>query len=325
MFFNIDFATAFPEIEELKLELEGFQERTKKTILNNIYYGNRIIISRAIESNVGKAFPSMPKELHDAKENGKEPIIELYLSPVDSLGNNAMNESNKLGRLKPKKDFQKGINNERGLSYVGHITQLRWLWLYTGTITFAYALSKCYPNNFYFYFGNQIPSARCTLVEEKPSEEKPKPGSVPCYISKTHYVQLFEYDIGLDSRFYNVVGKDEFKNKLWKEFAIGRNSNFFNEEKFFQVFFDAEDIEKKIFNDDNNIVNGLKQIKYKQLYPIEKEYQVPSVVTKWKDYFLHLQKIPDSQINLSELQGNIMELQKDIDTDLLLNLKKVME
>ena len=30
MFFDIDFAKAFPEIEQLKLELEGFQERTKK-------------------------------------------------------------------------------------------------------------------------------------------------------------------------------------------------------------------------------------------------------------------------------------------------------
>ena len=102
----------------------------------------------------------MPKELHDAKENGNEPLIELYLSPVDRLGNNAINESKKLARLKSKKDLHKERNNERRLSYVGHITQLRWLWLYMGTITFAYALSKCYPNNFYFYFGNQMPSAR---------------------------------------------------------------------------------------------------------------------------------------------------------------------
>lgn len=143
-----------------------------------------------METNVVDAFGEMAPKLQQVLSNNKKPMIEFQLLPIEKLEAVAKNESERLGYL-----LSKGIPRElildpnRGISNVGYMTQLRHLWLYLGTITFAYALSvKCKFNNFRFYCSNGALTARGTIAQRTFKSSSLDSEKQDCEFIDTFYV-----------------------------------------------------------------------------------------------------------------------------------------
>lgn len=99
------------------LSLLDFGKVTRQSVDNEISWGNRIIISRVIESNVNGAFGSIPQKLKDALDDDKKPLVQLFLAPIDSLRESAKKEADDLQFLLSKgcpQDFL--LKKNRGIS-----------------------------------------------------------------------------------------------------------------------------------------------------------------------------------------------------------------
>ena len=172
-----------------------------------------------METNVVDAFGEMAPKLQEVLNSNKKPMIEFQLLPIDELESVAKNESERLGYL-----LSKGIPREmildpnRGISNVGYMTQLRHLWLYLGTVTFAYALSvKCTSNNFRFYCNEGALTARGTIVQRPSKSSSMDSEKQDCKFIDTFYVRLDKNGIGLDRSFYKFVGRSDFDGRLYDE------------------------------------------------------------------------------------------------------------
>jgi hypothetical protein len=202
--------------------------------------------------------------------------------------------------------------------------------MYTGTVAFAYAFKMWKPENFYFYFGNKIPSARCTLVEKKAPKERPHAENEPSEIKDTYYVQLMENEVGLDANFYQFRNKySEFDKKLWAEFT--KEKHMISDEKEFLDILDvAEEIEKNIEKrmlSNLQLINALKQITFIHGAPIQSEFQFPEVVNMWREYMLKKIQPDVKTVSLEKIKTyltTIQEKQNEIDS-YLAKLRKPIE
>jgi hypothetical protein len=280
-----------------ELHLQKFGQVTRSSIENNIHFGNRIILSRVVESNARDAFTNIPQKLQEAIDNNYNPLVQLYLSPVNTLEKSAKNEADDLSYLLSKgcpKDII--LNKERGISPIYQITQLRYLWLYLGTISFAYAFNKWQPKHFYLHYGNETPSARCTLIEEKSPDKQVDPESDVSTLGDTFFIQMPENGVGFDGVCYKYFGESQFDHDIYKEFVSGGSLKSEGDILNY-IYNDAYEIEKKVLRSHPQLVDSLKQNKFvlidglkhnnlKVPYIEEKEFRVPSVVDMWKEYSL---------------------------------------
>jgi hypothetical protein len=317
------------------LDLKDFGQLTRESINNNISFGNRIIISRVIESNVNGAFGTIPQKLQEAFNKDYNPLIQLYLSPLDSLSDSAKNEADDLKFLLSKGCPKNLILKEdRGISPEYHITQLRYLWLYLGTITFAYAFSRWQPNYFSFHYSNNIPSARCTIIEKKSVREKIAPELTPSDLGDTFYIQLHKDGVGFDGSCYKYFGESQFDHDLYKEFNTNSKIKSINE--ITEIYNESSNIENKILCDaiakvkeDNHnykfikalkdnesiLIERLKQANFKLSYVYEKEFNVLSFANIWRDYYIKNMSSNDSWKleDINQYLGQITYIQASID------------
>ena len=320
------------------LSLLDFGKVTRQSVDNEISWGNRIIISRVIESNVNGAFGSIPQKLKDALDDDKKPLVQLFLAPIDSLRESAKKEADDLQFLLSKgcpQDFL--LKENRGISPLYFITQLRYLWLYLGTVTFAYAFSRWQPNYFYFHFNNKTPSARCTIIEKKRSSKRISPETNPSEFGDVFFIQLHENGVGFDGSCYKYFGESQFDHDLYKEFTTG--SILKSTDEINEIYNECSKIENRIIHDsvleieknkllynsklvkvfkDNEpiIINQLKQSVFDTDNSYEKEFNVLSFTNIWREYNCkHI--IPNDNLKLEDMNriiGQITDLQIYIDT-----------
>ena len=310
-----------------ELHLKDFTQETQNLLLSNIYKANKIIISRVLETNVQRAYSKLTFALQSELAKGSKPLVELQLSPLESLESIAKNESEKLAEVIkilpfvikkfPKDKLEKFpkepkniiLDERRGISYVEYITHVRHLWLYLGTVVFSYAVwCKCKPN-FKFYFGNETPSVRGTIALKR-SGITNDPEKDNDMVEDLFYIQMGKNGIGLDGNFYRVlVGKSDFDNYLCQE-AVDSRVEKASQADFQDILSKAEGIESKLFSN-AKLQNALEKNKLEMFdCPLSREFQIPSVVSMWNSM---LENIETESPNITQMLSEIGKRQDGIE------------
>jgi hypothetical protein len=299
-----------------ELKLEDFASKTINLLVTNILKENRLIISRVLETNVAKAFGEMVLMMQYVilSKNGR-PLVELYLTPIERLEDIGKGESKKIGETLKNLSLTKDIslakelilNKNRGISTLDYVTQLRHLWLYCGTVTFAYALHSKFDSNFKFCFGNKSTSARDTIALNRSigSSDTEKYNDD---IRDLFYVQIDENGVGLDGVFYKFVGTSDFGEKLREETVMDRFEHS-SKNEFLKIFDFAEEMEKRLFNN-LKLRNAIENEKLDIGCSLSKEFQIPSVINMWKSV---LESITPNDVNMNNFLSYVGTMQNKIE------------
>ena len=294
-----------------ELQFVDVAEQTKNLIATSLFENNKVIISRVIETNVANAFGQTVEMLENIVSENGNPLIEFQLAPIESLEGIAINESNVIRhKLSMNKYSEKDLilPNNRGISYIPYVTQLRHLWLYLGTIVFAYSMCLKYPNIFKFYFGSKIPSVRDTIAIKRP--EKSNDPDKEDEIIESIFVQIHENEIGLDGHFYRLGGSDEFNyHLLWETKTSRKKRSNENIDTFCKILDDGIKMEEDLFCSNTKLLNTLKKTNLDILNcQVNKNIGVPSIANMWKNKLMEVgkeSKSTDILMEIGTLQSKI--------------------
>ncbi|MFA4935526.1 MAG: hypothetical protein WC568_06790 [Candidatus Methanoperedens sp.] len=199
------------QLENVKEESD-FREISNRPIRYAIQNGGEALISRVLETKIGWLIGDLGKCINAARSAGKEPSLKVVLSSPKNLSKIAKKES------KYAFERRKYLRPDRGISYSEVVTGVRHLALWSGTML---TLSILKENPDY------EPYVKIYLKEGEPSE-RGNIAKLNGEIIGAFCVEMQEYEIGLDSNFYEIIApgiQRSFEDKAMSETTPERDLN----------------------------------------------------------------------------------------------------
>jgi hypothetical protein len=165
-----------------QLDLQQFRDKSNEALKRNIEYGFRTTNSRVLDTNVQYLYDYVVVPL---SYHSQSPFDFIYVDP-DYVEYVAEQESKKL-----LNHIRLGLQlpQKRGISSIKEITWLRHTRLLAGTFAAVHIITKELPAATLNVRREIAPSARCSLGFDESNTE----------YSTAYFVQMGEWDIGLDS------------------------------------------------------------------------------------------------------------------------------
>lgn len=187
------------------LDLNNFGSYSNEQIRSNIEKGHHTIISRVTDRDASYLYPYVVRPLSELSD---APVEFYYPSP-------------KMGKYIAERESEKiqshvnilhlKLSQNPSQSSVPEIARLRRVRLYAGTLTALYHIQKEFPSVNLHIKEKYAPTARCTIGFDDETEE----------FTNSYFVQMGEWDIGLDSIGRALPLDDDIKPELQKEVKRG--------------------------------------------------------------------------------------------------------
>lgn len=214
-----------------KMTIPNFTKESFNRVLDGIYDGRHVIISRVLETNA-EILSNLVPALYLAEQRGGKQFeslkVEIVLADNKLLPSIAEKES-----IKAK---DRSLEEKRGISKNGKITALRHLRQHAGTLAAIYLLKSEFDDIIEFYLNTNDPTARCNVVYD--SERN--------FVDWSYFVGMESWDIGLDSFFYQA-SNPSWAEKL-KDEALSGTKNLSND-KIRNILSDSMEMELNILSE----------------------------------------------------------------------------
>lgn len=188
-----------------ELDLTKFGTYSNEQIRANIEKGYHTIISRVTDRDISYLYDYVIKPLSGISDAQ----VEFYYPSAKMSKYIAEREAGKI--QSHKNNLHLKIPQNSSQSSVPEIARLRRIRLYAGTLTAIYHIQKEFPSVQLNIKEKYAPTARCTIGFDEETEE----------FTNSYFIQMGEWDIGLDSVGRALPLEDDIKPELQKEVKRG--------------------------------------------------------------------------------------------------------